>query len=150
MADNKPAGAERYRAVFLFCPHDNCMLTPTEDKELQRLIYRCRVCSYRRDANTERVEEMCVHRRDINFVAKEDVVVPPDVVNDKSLPRIYTYECPYCDCKEAVFYRLPEAIVSDAMAIIFVCAGCRNWKREGKEGIAADTDVRPLHYRQAE
>ena len=40
--------ADTYRAVFLYCPNDNCLLTPTEDKENKMLVYRCRICSYSR------------------------------------------------------------------------------------------------------
>lgn len=33
------------------------------------------------------VEENCVHRRDVSFIAKEDIVVPEGVIYDPSLAR---------------------------------------------------------------
>lgn len=125
--------ADKYRAVFIFCPECNNLLQPNENKDNRRLQYRCRNCTYTRESVG--VDEACVHRRDINFVAKEDIVVPADIIYDPSLARNYNYECEHCPGTEAVFYRLPESIVSDAMALIFVCCQCGNWRREGKEEV---------------
>merc|ERR1712107_575309 len=66
-------------------------------------------------------EELCVFRHDVLFVAKESILVQPDVIHDPTLPRVYDYDCHVCHHNQAVFYRLQETIVSDAMAIIFVC-----------------------------
>ncbi|CAD7958514.1 unnamed protein product [Amoebophrya sp. A25] len=125
--------SDKYRAVFLFCPECNNLLQPNEDKHLRKLVYRCRNCTYSRPAREGVVEEQCVHRRDITFIAKEDIVVPEGVIYDPSLARNYNYSCDHCDGTEAVFYRLAESIVSDAMALIFVCCKCGHWRREGKE-----------------
>lgn len=57
----------------------------------------------------------------------------PDVIYDPTLPRAYDYDCHICGHNQAVYYRLSETIVSDAMAIIYVCCKCSNWRTEGKE-----------------
>ena len=81
--------ADKYRSVFLFCPECNNLLQPNEDKHIRKLVYRCRNCTYSRPAVDTIVEEQCVHRRDITFIAKEDIVVPEGVVHDPSLARKY-------------------------------------------------------------
>merc|ERR1719378_58971 len=78
-------------------------------------------------------EELCVFRHDVLFVAKESIIVEPDVIHDPTLSRVYDFNCHVCGNNEAVFYRLDETIVSDAMAIIFVCCQCSNWRTEGKD-----------------
>merc|ERR1719436_1277778 len=78
-------------------------------------------------------KELCIFRHDVLFVAKENIIVQPDVIHDPTLSRIYDYDCHVCGHHEAVFYKLSETIVSDAMAIIFVCCGCSNWRTEGKD-----------------
>ncbi len=42
--------------------------------------------------------------------------------------QVYDYDCHVCGHHQAVYYRLSETIVSDAMAIIYVCC-----KQETKE-----------------
>merc|ERR1711862_734693 len=78
-------------------------------------------------------DQLCVFRHDVLFVAKESIIVQKDVIFDPTLSRVYDYDCHVCGHKEAVFYRLQETIVSDAMAIIFICCKCSNWRTEGKE-----------------
>jgi len=154
--------AERYRPLFQFCPECNMMLQANEDVEIKQLIYRCRNCTYQRpvelpaegllggakelnddfdpakdvSAGLQRyVGENCVHRRDITYIAKEDIIVPEGVMNDPSLARNYNYTCEFCPSKTAVFYKLADTIVPDAMALVFVCCGCGNWRKEGKEEV---------------
>merc|ERR1712150_117252 len=74
----------------------------------------------------------CLFRRDVLFVAKESIRIEPSVIHDPTLPRDYEYDCHACSNNEAVFYRLPESVVSDAMAIVFVCCKCASWRTEGK------------------
>merc|ERR550514_1166070 len=73
----------------------------------------------------------CVHRRDLTFVAKEAIQVTSDVVHDPTLPRDKNFDCHICGNNEAVFYRLAESIVDDAMALVFVCCNCYAWKTDG-------------------
>lgn len=110
--------------------------------EKNELVFRCKVCTYtlevdmQEDEDAEepkKHEDLCVFRHDVLFVAKESIIVQPDIIYDPTLSRTYDYNCHVCGGKEAVFYRLSETIVSDAMAIIFVCCACSNWRTEGKE-----------------
>merc|ERR1719329_1213896 len=81
----------------------------------------------------EREKNMCLFRHDVLFVAKESIRVEPSVIHDPTLARDYDYFCHACGHNEAVFFRLAESIVSDAMAIVFVCVKCTSWRTEGKE-----------------
>ncbi|CAK9085663.1 DNA-directed RNA polymerase II subunit RPB9 (RNA polymerase II subunit B9) (DNA-directed RNA polymerase II subunit I) [Durusdinium trenchii] len=68
-----------------------------------------------------------------SVLMQESIIVMPDVIHDPTLPRVYDYDCHVCGHNQAVYYRLSETIVSDAMAIIYVCCECSNWRTEGKE-----------------
>merc|ERR1719201_672441 len=81
----------------------------------------------------ERKENMCLYRHDVLYIAKESIRIEPSVIYDPTLARDYDYDCHACGHNEAVFYRLAESIVSDAMAIVFVCVRCASWRTEGKE-----------------
>mmetsp|Transcript_76387 Transcript_76387/g.215983 ORF Transcript_76387/g.215983 Transcript_76387/m.215983 type:complete len:147 (-) Transcript_76387:26-466(-) len=132
-----------YKATLRFCPicnNSNWMMGKNEKLEL---VYRCKVCNNievlsmedeeDNDGRAQKMEELCIFRHDVLFVAKESIIVQPDVIYDPTLSRVYDYNCHVCGGNEAVFYRLSESIVSDAMAIIFVCCKCSNWRTEGKE-----------------
>merc|ERR1719313_2340881 len=119
--------------------------------ERLELVYTCKVCGYiegvaldedlpedlapseKEKVLRERKENMCLFRHDVLYVAKESIRVEPSVIHDPTLARDYNYFCHACGHNEAVFYRLAESIVSDAMAIVFVCVNCTSWRTEGKE-----------------
>jgi len=119
--------------------------------ERLELVYTCKVCTYvegvpldeelpedmepqqREDILRQRKENMCLFRHDVLYVAKESIRIEPSVIHDPTLARDYDYFCHACGHNEAVFYRLAESIVSDAMAIVFVCVKCTSWRTEGKE-----------------
>ncbi|CAE7620366.1 POLR2I [Symbiodinium natans] len=133
-----------YKSTLRFCPgcnNSNWMMGKNEKMEL---VFTCKVCECMevvsmegQDANEagskKRMDDLCVFRHDVLFVAKESIIVMPDVIHDPTLPRVYDYDCHVCGHHEAVFYRLSETIVSDAMAIIYVCCKCSNWRTEGRE-----------------
>eukprot|EP00930_Biecheleria_cincta_P101333 TRINITY_DN92973_c0_g1_i1.p1 TRINITY_DN92973_c0_g1~~TRINITY_DN92973_c0_g1_i1.p1 ORF type:complete len:148 (+),score=24.74 TRINITY_DN92973_c0_g1_i1:88-531(+) len=131
-----------YKSTLRFCPdcnNSNWMMGKNENLEL---VFRCRVCTRTEvvpmdqqdeEGNAKKLEDLCVFRHDVLFVAKESIIVMPDIIYEPTLPRVYDYDCHVCRHNEAVFYRLSETIVSDAMAIIFVCCKCSNWRTEGKE-----------------
>uniref|UniRef100_A0A7S1B0Y9 DNA-directed RNA polymerase II subunit RPB9 n=1 Tax=Noctiluca scintillans TaxID=2966 RepID=A0A7S1B0Y9_NOCSC len=129
-----------YRASLRFCTvcnNSNWMMGKNERMEL---VYRCRVCNHIETLTQDeegnmlkKTDSTCIFRHDVLFVAKESIMVQSDVIHDPTLPRIYDYCCHVCKHSQAVFYRLSETIVSDAMAIIFVCCKCANWRTEGKD-----------------
>mmetsp|Transcript_2209 Transcript_2209/g.4937 ORF Transcript_2209/g.4937 Transcript_2209/m.4937 type:complete len:144 (-) Transcript_2209:108-539(-) len=125
-----------YRSALRFCPicnNSNWMMGKNESMEL---VFKCKSCGQVEVGAMEegaKNEELCVFRHDVLFVAKENIVVRDDVIYDPTLSRIYDYNCHVCHHNEAVFYRVAETIVSDAMAIIFVCCNCSNWRTEGKD-----------------
>merc|ERR1719162_714168 len=95
----------------------------------------------------ERKENMCLFRHDVLYVAKESIRIEPSVIYDPTLARDYDYFCHACGHNEAVFYRLSEAVVSDAMAIVFVCVKCTSWRTEGKE-VQHETSVLGLKLQE--
>ncbi|CAE7419888.1 POLR2I [Symbiodinium sp. CCMP2592] len=134
-----------YKSTLRFCPgcnNSNWMMGKNEKMEL---VFTCKVCGFVEEVSMEkqdegdpgssfkRIDDLCVFRHDVLFVAKESIIVMPDVIHDPTLPRVYDYDCHVCGHNEAVFYRLSETIVSDAMAIIYVCCKCSNWRTEGRE-----------------
>mmetsp|Transcript_25435 Transcript_25435/g.38645 ORF Transcript_25435/g.38645 Transcript_25435/m.38645 type:complete len:152 (+) Transcript_25435:126-581(+) len=133
-----------YKSTLRFCPKCNMSNWKMGKNENMELMFKCNVCEYEEGVNMEeddeadggqgkKHEDLCVYRRDVLFVAKESIIVQPDIIYDPTLPRTYDYDCHNCHHNEAVFYRLSETIVSDAMAIIFVCCNCSQWKVEGKD-----------------
>mmetsp|Transcript_125016 Transcript_125016/g.186717 ORF Transcript_125016/g.186717 Transcript_125016/m.186717 type:complete len:147 (+) Transcript_125016:3-443(+) len=131
-----------YRSTLRFCPTCNNSNWQMGKNEKMELVFKCRVCSRVEVTSLEdedeegqprKLEDLCIFRHDVLFVAKENIIVQNDVIYDPTLSRIYDYNCHVCGHNEAVFYRLSETIVSDAMAIIFVCCGCSNWRTEGKD-----------------
>jgi len=126
-----------YKAGLRFCPvcnNSNWLMGKNEKLEL---CYKCKVChnteTVEMEGEDQKNEALCIYRHDVLFVAKEAIIVQPDVIYDPTLPRIYDYKCHVCSHNEAVFYRLDETIVNDAMAIIFVCCNCSHWRTEGKD-----------------
>eukprot|EP00933_Yihiella_yeosuensis_P058657 TRINITY_DN5928_c4_g1_i1.p1 TRINITY_DN5928_c4_g1~~TRINITY_DN5928_c4_g1_i1.p1 ORF type:complete len:169 (-),score=29.77 TRINITY_DN5928_c4_g1_i1:100-537(-) len=130
-----------YKSTLRFCPECNNSNWMMGKNEKLELVFKCQVCTHTEEVELEedetgekkRNENLCVFRHDVLFVAKESIIVQPDIIYDPTLPRVYDYKCHACGYNEAVFYRLSETIVSDAMAIIFVCCRCSNWRTEGKE-----------------
>ncbi|CAK9085573.1 DNA-directed RNA polymerase II subunit RPB9 (RNA polymerase II subunit B9) (DNA-directed RNA polymerase II subunit I) [Durusdinium trenchii] len=131
-----------YKSTLRFCPECNNSNWMMGKNEKMELVFTCKVCSNvevvpmedtDNDGNPKRIDDLCVFRHDVLFVAKESIIVMPDVIHDPTLPRVYDYDCHVCGHNQAVYYRLSETIVSDAMAIIYVCCECSNWRTEGKE-----------------
>lgn len=140
-----------YRATLKFCPKCNNSNWRMGKNERLELVYTCKVCGYiegipldededmdatqeeRDRLLNERKMNMCLFRHDVLYVAKESIRIEPSVIHDPTLARDYDYYCHACGHNEAVFYRLAESIVSDAMAIVFVCVRCTSWRTEGKE-----------------
>merc|ERR1711920_867193 len=95
--------------------------------EKLELVFRCNVCTHLEtidmtdEDGDKKFDDLCIYRHDVLFVAKENIIVQKDVIYDPTLSRVYDYDCHNCGHHEAVFYRLSETIVSDAMAIIYVC-----------------------------
>merc|ERR1712113_860131 len=131
-----------YRSTLRFCKTCNNSNWMMGKNEMTELVYKCKVCGLievipfqdeEEDGRRKhKMEELCIYRHDVLYVAKESIIVNPDVIHDPTLSRVYDYNCHVCHHSEAVFYRLPESIISDAMAIIFVCCNCTNWRTEGK------------------
>lgn len=69
--------------------------------EKDELVYHCRVCNLKETVSLDEADyeskealaaQLCVHRHDLTYVAKEAIIVQPDVVHDPTLPRVYTYD----------------------------------------------------------
>ncbi len=125
-------------AILKFCPDCNNLLTPKEERVKgvsgsHFLVYTCRSCPHVERADMEALEDLIVYRRDVHFTQKEKLMIRPDVIHDPTLSRTEVFECHHCPSNVAVFWQLPESQQEDAMALIFVCTGCKNWRLEGKK-----------------
>jgi DNA-directed RNA polymerase II subunit RPB9 len=107
-----------------FCPNSNDLLYPKEDRELKKLVYACRNCDYKVDA-----DDHCVYRHTIHHTAAETTTIIQDVRTDPTLPRSSDVRCPRCEHNEAVFFSLTT---SEGMSLFFQCVSCAHkWKDEG-------------------
>lgn len=66
------SGGGRGGPKLRFCPESNDLLYPKEDKERKRLVYVCRSCQYREDADPS---DWCVYRNEVHHTSKEKSVV---------------------------------------------------------------------------
>lgn len=107
-----------------FCPNSNDLLYPKEDRDRKKLIYACRNCEYKVDAN-----DHCVYLHNIHHTSAETTTIIQDVRTDPTLPRSSEVHCPSCDHGEAVFFSLTT---SEGMSLFFQCVACAGkWKDEG-------------------
>ena len=117
--ENRP-GAVKLR----FCPNSNDLLYPKEDRERKKLVYVCRNCDYRIDA-----EDHCVFRHNIAHSKKEETTWILDLTSDPTLPRSKDVRCKKCDTREAVFFSMAT---SEGMSLHFQCVACQyKWKDTG-------------------
>ncbi|KAF1784347.1 P-loop containing nucleoside triphosphate hydrolase [Phytophthora cactorum] len=95
----------------------NNMLYPSQDREIRRLVFRCRNCG-----QSEDVEENCIY---VNELVKDTRVqldvLPGDVIDDPTLQRDYDVACPNCGHNGAVFIRSQDGVKQSTLALIWVC-----------------------------
>ncbi|KAG7396898.1 DNA-directed RNA polymerase II subunit RPB9 [Phytophthora boehmeriae] len=104
-------------AGMRFCRECNNMLYPSQDREIRRLVFRCRNCGQAED-----VEENCIY---VNELVKDTRVqldvLPGDVIDDPTLQRDYDVTCPMCSHNGAVFIRSQDGVKQSTLALIWVC-----------------------------
>mmetsp|Transcript_9408 Transcript_9408/g.34520 ORF Transcript_9408/g.34520 Transcript_9408/m.34520 type:complete len:133 (+) Transcript_9408:122-520(+) len=114
-ASKPKAGALR------FCPFNNDLLYPKEDKANRKLKYACRTYDYEEDADS-----YCVYRNEIAHSSSEKTTVLLDVRADPTLPRTREVRCPKCNFAEAVFF---SSSTTEGMTLFFQCVSCGNrWR----------------------
>ncbi|CAH0480590.1 unnamed protein product [Peronospora belbahrii] len=100
-----------------FCRECNNMLYPSQDREIRRLVFRCRNCGQAED-----VEENCIY---VNELVKDTRVqldvLPGDVIDDPTLQRDFDVTCPACGHNGAVFIRSQDGVKQSTLALIWVC-----------------------------
>ncbi|RLN97895.1 hypothetical protein BBJ28_00014606 [Nothophytophthora sp. Chile5] len=108
----------------------NNMLYPSQDREIRRLMFRCRNCG-----QAEEVEENCIYVNELvkdtrcvqlpSLLTEARVplldVLPGDVIDDPTLQRDYDVTCPMCDHQGAVFIRSQDGVKQSTLALIWVC-----------------------------
>lgn len=55
-----------------FCPESNDLLYPKEDRERRKLVYVCRSCGYKEDADPK---DWCVYRNEVHHTSREKSIV---------------------------------------------------------------------------
>ncbi|KAL3664013.1 hypothetical protein V7S43_010900 [Phytophthora oleae] len=104
-------------AGMRFCRECNNMLYPSQDREIRRLVFRCRNCG-----QSEDVEENCIYANELVKDTRVQLdVLPGDVIDDPTLQRDYDVVCPNCDHNGAVFIRSQDGVKQSTLALIWVC-----------------------------
>ena len=103
-----------------FCSECNNMLYPKEDKEHKRLLYACRNCEWKTNADNN-----CVYVNKITHEVDELARIVSDVIHDPTLPRTRDHPCPSCHHKEAVFFQGQSRRAEDDMRLYYVCTNQR-------------------------
>mmetsp|Transcript_36208 Transcript_36208/g.31947 ORF Transcript_36208/g.31947 Transcript_36208/m.31947 type:complete len:119 (-) Transcript_36208:56-412(-) len=116
-----------------FCDECNNLMFPVEDRSNKKLMFKCKHCSNKITVRKNQ-KEYCVYQNYVNQDEETniDAVVNPDVIMDPTLPRTRDYQCPKCQCQEAVFFSAQSKNPDEAMSLVFVCtnAECKTfWKR---------------------
>jgi len=99
-----------------FCQECNNMLYPKEDKENRRLLYVCRNCDFKQEA-----ENPCIYVNKIQHEVDELTQIIGDVIADPTLPRTEDHPCPKCGHKEAVFFQSQARRAEEGMRLYYVC-----------------------------
>lgn len=103
-----------------FCHECNNMLYPKEDKERKKLLYACRNCDWKMNADNS-----CVYVNKITHEVDELARIVSDVIHDPTLPRTKDHPCPKCQNKEAVFFQGQSRRAEDDMRLYYVCTNPR-------------------------
>uniref|UniRef100_A0A1A9WEV9 TFIIS-type domain-containing protein n=1 Tax=Glossina brevipalpis TaxID=37001 RepID=A0A1A9WEV9_9MUSC len=101
------------RVMYLF---SNNMLYPKEDKENKILLYACRNCDYKQEADSN-----CIYVNKIMHEIDELTHIVPDVISDPTLPRTEDHACPKCSHREAVFFQAQTRRAEEEMRLYYVC-----------------------------
>uniref|UniRef100_A0A1B0GAN1 DNA-directed RNA polymerase subunit n=2 Tax=Glossina TaxID=44049 RepID=A0A1B0GAN1_GLOMM len=94
----------------------NNMLYPKEDKENKILLYACRNCDYKQEADSN-----CIYVNKIMHEIDELTHIVPDVISDPTLPRTEDHACPKCTHREAVFFQAQTRRAEEEMRLYYVC-----------------------------
>ncbi|ELT91235.1 hypothetical protein CAPTEDRAFT_195976 [Capitella teleta] len=100
-----------------FCQECNNMLYPKEDKDSRVLLYACRNCEYKQEADNP-----CIYVNKIQHEVDELTQIIADVVADPTLPRTGDHPCPQCGHKEAVFFQSQSRRAEEGMRLYYVCS----------------------------
>ncbi|GLD92523.1 hypothetical protein PINS_up001082 [Pythium insidiosum] len=104
-------------AGMRFCRECNNMLYPSQDRELRRLMFRCRNCG-----QAEEVEENCIYVNELVRDTRVQLdVLPADVIDDPTLQRDDDVVCPNCGHNGAVFIRSQDGVKQSTLQLIWVC-----------------------------
>lgn len=114
--DNVTAEAGPTFVGIKFCSECNNMLYPKEDKERKKLLYACRNCDWKTNADNN-----CVYVNKITHEVDELARIVSDVIHDPTLPRTKDHPCPNCGHKEAVFFQGQSRRAEDDMRLYYVC-----------------------------
>merc|ERR1712227_523230 len=109
-----------------FCQECNNMLYPKEDKVNKILLYQCRNCDFCTEA-----ERPCIYVNKLISNENELLQINPDVIEDPTLPRTNTVNCPKCGFSSACYFQSYSTMKDARMNLFYVCRSCRfEWTTE--------------------
>uniref|UniRef100_A0AC35TTG6 DNA-directed RNA polymerase subunit n=1 Tax=Rhabditophanes sp. KR3021 TaxID=114890 RepID=A0AC35TTG6_9BILA len=108
-----------------FCQECNNMLYPKEDKNRRCLMFACRSCDYKCEA-----DNTCVYVNKLVRNIDELTQIVPETIHDPTLPSTEDHPCPKCGHKVSIFFQAQTSRAEDEMKLYYVCADpkcCHPW-----------------------
>ena len=102
-----------------FCEDCGNMLTPSENNDNKRLIYKCNMCNTSEIEKENSKENNIVYRNEIKL-GQTEVKINNSIINDPTYARTFGLKCPRCGYNETICFQNPN--INDAgMKFIYVC-----------------------------
>ena len=112
-----------------FCEDCGNMLTPSENKEKERLRYTCSMCKSQGIEKENSKENNIVYRNEVKL-GQTEVKINTSIINDPTYARTFDLKCPKCRYNEAICFQNPN--INDAgMKFIYVCCN-KNYNDTGE------------------
>ena len=109
-----------------FCPNCAALWYPVEDKQMKRLMLKCRQCG-----NSDVAHSPLVSENNLKKKGKTELSIYSDqLIYDATLQQSTSCNCPACDHNEAVFLMAHNQGKTEAMKLVFICKRCKHkWIR---------------------
>ena len=112
-----------------FCEDCGNMLTPLEDNDQKRLIYKCNMCNTSEIEKENSKDNNIVYRNEIKL-GQTEVKINNSIINDPTYARSFELKCPNCGYNETICFQNPN-INDSGMKFMYVCCN-KNYKDKGE------------------
>jgi len=119
--DGLGGGLDEGKKMMRFCKECNNMLYPKENRELMKLEYACKRCTY---VDTSFSGSLVYE----NILIKDTSTRLENVLSalnkDPTLQRNNTVCCANCSHSEAVFFQADHTLKSTRLKLVYICVEC--------------------------